>query len=85
MSFETRIIRQSLPSQTIFVAAYGVSPPSPTNGANMLPLIPPDSSGAWRYREMKILDPVQPVSNSTLGVQAFECLVVWERYIEEQK
>jgi hypothetical protein len=82
MNFETRIIRQSLPPQTLSVTAYGVSPPSPVSGANMLPLIPPDSSGAWRYREMKILD---PVSNSTFGIQAFECLVVWERYIEEQK
>ena len=89
MIFETRVVRQYMPSQS---AQNGKRP---DEFAGMNELIAPDDSGEWRYRDMQVLEGfssgssyvVHPTqSYSVPGVCASpscEILVVWERYKED--
>jgi hypothetical protein len=84
MTFETKIVRQTMP--TVTMMPNGFAKNVPTEYGDMIALIPPDTSGEWRYREMQILPAFQPAS--LLGqnppvAQPSECLVVWERYKEK--
>lgn len=81
MNFEVKIVRQMIPENSVRFGGV------PINDASMLDMMPPDQSGQWRFREFKILDPMQPstpISSSytPAGVTPFECVVIWEKYKE---
>jgi hypothetical protein len=90
MSFETKVVRQFIPTSS---ASPSTSPASP---GSVLELIQPDDSGGWRYREMIMLEPSQYDPGYTvtpdLGytvpgkstVSPYEALVIWERYKENE-
>lgn len=93
MGFETRIVRQNMPSVT-HDAKVG------TRGEfskSVVGLVPPDESGEWRYREMQLMPSyhmspsytvLQGVNYNVPGdttVPPCEILVVWERYEEEHE
>jgi hypothetical protein len=87
MSYETKIVRQSLPSCTYYPALMGGVPSSMVDGCHKIPLSPPDEPGDWRFREMHIMPAIQ--CNASPGVPAttvlpHECLVIWEKYKEEE-
>lgn len=71
MKFHTIITRQSLPPTTLWVAEHPVS--ALIGAHNMRHLVPPDESGEWRFRDIKLVN---------ADAQA-ECLVVWERSYNE--
>lgn len=86
MTFETRVTRQGMP-----MSSYQPNGMPPLDGTHVVNMTPPDLSGDWRYREMKVLEPSQfEPSYSVAGgnynvpskstVTPYEILVVWERY-----
>lgn len=78
MKTETSFVRQYIPSCTI-TPSFGLSP---IGGSESMPLTPPDGRDGWRFRELKLLSPIQTPMQTTLT--EFECLVVWERFGEDE-
>lgn len=93
MGFETRIVRQNMPSVT-HNAMVGVGGEF---GKSVMGLVPPDESGEWRYREMQLMPSYQMSPSYTVlqgasysvpggtSLPPYEILVVWERYEEENE
>ena len=92
MRFETKITRQSIPQTTLYLSHGGKH----VKDMSVIEIVPPDDSGDWRYREMRVLNgasymagyTVMPgsaysVPPNTLSPET-EMLVIWERYEESE-
>jgi hypothetical protein len=87
MGYETKIVRQSLPSGTYYPALMGGVPSPMVDGIHKIPLSSPDEPGDWRFREMHIMPAMQYSTSPgalTSTVLPYECLVIWEKYKEEE-
>lgn len=86
MIYETKVVRQNMPSQTALPHVV------PGLGQSMIDLIPPDNTGAWRYREMQVLKTDAYEAGYSVSARDYqvppkhqptmELLVIWERYKE---